>query len=226
MIVGTGCGKCDKVTPNTCSGIKVDSKGKVLAAKKYDTGTKNGGLNIYQYSTSGASIAWNAADNTLGLVISRTMTKGGDGLNHQGAIAVVIDANNMNVLKNYGQTSGHSFGNSLHTGSNGKFVGADMGDNYPRGINLFDFSKSDYKKSKVVYTFKTKHCTKFPCYGKNPAVYKEISTDKQTFYKQSNDNEVGKKHVLVGVYANLDAFICTKKMMSPLPPLPRRCTQN
>lgn len=98
----------------------------------------------------------------------------------------------MSVLKNWGQTSGHSFGNSLHTSKDGKFLGADMGDNYPRGINLFSFSKGAGKRSKVAYTFKTKHCTDGKCYGKNVKLYKEISTSNQKFYTQSNDNEVWK----------------------------------
>ena len=105
----------------------------------------------------------------------------------------VLDPNDMQVLRNWGQTSGHSFGNSLHTSKNGKtFLGADMGDNYPRGINLFSFSKGTRKRSKVAYTFKTKHCTDGKCYGKNVKLYKEISTPKQKFYTQSNDNEVWK----------------------------------
>ena len=87
VIVASGCGKCDKVTPNSAAGIRVNSAGKELASKKYDTGKS--GLNIYSLSTPGSSLVWNTADNTLGLVISRTMTKSGDGLNHQGAIAVV-----------------------------------------------------------------------------------------------------------------------------------------
>ena len=91
VIVASGCGKCDKVTPNSAAGIRVNSAGKELASKRYDTGKS--GLNIYSLgghvSTPGSSLSWNTADNTLGLVISRRMTKSGDGLNHQGAIAVV-----------------------------------------------------------------------------------------------------------------------------------------
>ena len=187
--MASGCGDCDKVTPSSCSGIKVDSDGNQLAAKNYDT--SNQGLNIYKIDpgSSGSSLAWNLDDNTLGLVVSRTMTRGGDGLNHQGAIAVVLDSSDMSIVKNYGQTSGHSFGNSLHADTTG-FVGADMGDNYPRGIHLFDFSKTTRKRSKVVYTFKTRHCTDGSCHGRNPPVYEEISSPQQTFYKQSNDNEV------------------------------------
>ena len=200
MVVANGCGNCDKVTPTTSSGIKVDSTGKQLAAAKYDT--SNRGLNIYKWSSSGCSLAWNNADNTLGLIISRTMVRGGDGLNHQGAIAVVLDGKDMSVLKNWGQTSGHSFGNSLHVGKGGKFLGGDMGDNYPRGINIFDFSKDEGTRGKVVYTFKTKHCTAKDgiCYGKKRDEYTEISTATQKFYKQSNDNEVRESTARTCIY--------------------------
>ena len=52
--------------------------------------------------------------------------------------------------------------------------------------------KKNYKKeSKVVYTFKTRHCTEHPCVpGETDPVYAEISTKDTTFYKQSNDNSV------------------------------------
>ena len=181
--------KKDKST--TCVGFKVDAGGKLLASKKYDTGNK--GLNIHAHDQPGGSLAWNPADNTLGLIIARTMTISSDGLNHQGAIAVVLDASDMSVIQNYGQTSGHSLGNSLHVASDGSFLGADLGDNYPRGIHLHNFSKSVRRRGKVVYTFKTKHSTnkkQYAAKGKTWPLYKEISTKETKFYKQSNDNEV------------------------------------
>ena len=41
------------------------------------------------------------------------MTKSTDGLNHQGAYAAVFDATTLKPIKQFGQTSGHSFANSL-----------------------------------------------------------------------------------------------------------------
>ena len=169
----------------------MDSDGNQLAAQMYDT--SKDGLNIYQKSIPGSSLAWNTNDNTLGLVISRTMTRSDDGLNHQGAIAVVLDGNDMSIIQNWGATSSHSWANSVHAGNtNNRFLGADLGDNYPRGINLFEFSENEPKETKVVYTFKTKHCDdpEGSCLGRNPPVYEEISSPQQTFYQQSNDNEV------------------------------------
>ena len=138
-----------KDKPTRCVGCKVDAAGKVLAAKKYDTGKK--GLNIYEHDTPGSSLVWSPADNTFGLIISRTMTISADGLNHQGAIAVVLDSADMSIIHNYGQTSGHSLGNSLHLARDGTFLGADLGDNYPRGIHLHNFSKTMRRQGKVVH---------------------------------------------------------------------------
>ena len=190
IIIAKNCAttpNCDKKTPARCSGLKVNSEGKLLAVRDYDTSAM--GLDIYKFSGSGASMAWNTADNTLGLVIARGM------LNmHQAATSAVIDGKDMSLVKVAGQTASHSFSNSLHVGKDGKFLGADLGDNFPRGINLLSFSKTSKKQSKVVYTFKTGHCAAKDgvCYGKKREVYKEISTDTKTYYQHSNDNRVRK----------------------------------
>jgi hypothetical protein len=70
------------------------------------------------------------------------MTQGSDGLNHQGAFAAVFDAKTLKIIKSYGQTSGHSFSNSLIANKrDGGFIGMDLGDNYPRGIHHWVFDK-------------------------------------------------------------------------------------
>lgn len=178
----------DSVTPNYCTGIKTNHAGVQQSVVNYDTSSATSGLNIYSIFSSGASMAWNPATNEIGVLISRQMNKGSDGLNHQGCIALVISGVDMTLTKNLGQTSGHSWSNTLKVGGNGKFIGADLGDNYPRGINLQEFDKST-KQSKVVYTFKTQHCSSAPCYGIS-AEYTEISDATKKYYKQSNDNEV------------------------------------
>jgi hypothetical protein len=96
----------------------------------------------------------------------------------------------LEVAKAWGQTSGHSFGNSLKLTSDNKFTGMDLGDNYPRGINFWAFTKKQ-KEMNVIYCFKTLHGDK----NKSPAgaaypLYKEISTKDKKFYQFSNDNEV------------------------------------
>merc|ERR1719203_2623426 len=120
-------------------------------------------------------MAWNTNSGLIGVVLSRTMTTASDGLNHQGAIAFVLDAATLDVLRNHGQTSGHSFGNSLLLTSDGDFLSMDLGDNYPRGIHLVSFNR-DSKENFVPYSFKTKHGTSptSPA-GKTFPEYTEIS---------------------------------------------------
>jgi hypothetical protein len=145
----------------------------------------------------------------LGLVISRTMTQSSDTLNHQGAIAVVLNASTLTVTKNLGQTSGHSFGNSITLSSAGDFVGIDLGDNYPRGINMWRFN-STMIRSKLVYQFKTAHGKK----AQSPAgvtydPYPEISDPALniTYYKWSNDNAVYTELAHPGVIELTGAFL-------------------
>jgi hypothetical protein len=74
--------------------------------------------------------------------------------------------------------------------SNGRFTGMEIGDNYPRGINLWSITSSD-RKINTIYQFKTAHGTS----PENPSgitfdKYDEISSDEVTYYKWSNDNNV------------------------------------
>jgi hypothetical protein len=163
--------------------MSVDSKGTRIATAALDL--SKDGLNIYNYKGSeSGSLVYN--QGTLGLIISRTMNRSGDGLNHQGAIALTFDANTLKVLRNFGQTSGHSFDNILYPRAEGGFLGMDLGDNYPRGINMHMINSN--MQSKVIYTFKTAHGQQ----AQSPAgvtypKYTDISGDK-TFYQWSNDN--------------------------------------
>ena len=125
---------------------------------------------------------------TIGMIISRSMWNG-----HQGAIAVVFDAETLEFTKHTGQTSGHSFANQLFTSSyeHSKFIGVDLGDNIPRGINLHSFDNLG-KHSRVVYNFKTWHAGHAKDIdGKMSAVYTELSAaSNRTCYQWSNDNNV------------------------------------
>jgi hypothetical protein len=115
--------------------IKVDAKtGKTIISNKISTAKND--LNIHKFESCNLVLM----DNLIGMIVSRTMTKYTDGLNHQGAIAVVLSTDKLQVIKNLGQTSGHSFGNSLIKRSDKKFSGIDLGDNYPRGINYWNFT--------------------------------------------------------------------------------------
>ena len=66
----------------------------------------------------------------------------------------------------------------------------DLGDNYPRGINFWAFSKEE-KISNLIYSFKTLHgLTAKSSAGETYDQYPAISSKAKTFYKWSNDNEV------------------------------------
>lgn len=145
------------------------------------------GANIFAYHQSVASLHF--SNNMLVLMLARTMNKSSDGLNHQGGIAMLFDAAKMSLVKNYGQTSGHSFDNVITSNSQGEFIGMDLGDNFPRGIHLHKFD-NNYMQSKLVYTFKTRHSSTANCYNiRNYPYYPEISSSSNKFYKWSNDNQ-------------------------------------
>jgi hypothetical protein len=115
------------------------------------------------------------------------MHKTADGLNHQGGIAFTIDSSTLKLADSFGQTSGHSFGNFLVASRFGGFTALDLGDNYPRGLNLHRIKGS--MGSRVVYTFKTEHGaeSKSPAGERYPR-YETISRSGREFYQWSNDN--------------------------------------
>ncbi len=167
----------------TSGGVVEEAEAALDAAKK--------GLNITVFGTLAAAsnqVAMRYSQGTLGVLLARKMHKASDGLNHQGAISFVLDATSLALLKNHGQSSGHSFENVLTVDSAGRFVGVDLGDNYPRGVHLHRFD-AEGRTSRVVYTFKTKHgaSAKNPA-GKTFAKYEAASTADKTLYQWSNDN--------------------------------------
>lgn len=159
---------------------KVDAEGKLLKTVGLDASA--GGLDIKGFTRNSGSMA--ITGDRLGLIFSRTMFNG-----HQGAISLVFDTATLKQLKHHGQTSGHSFDSVLGVDAGGKFLGMDLGDNYPRGLHLHRFDEAG-RRSALVYTFKTEHASEPKLIGgKKSAVYPEISRGGQTFYKWSNDNE-------------------------------------
>lgn len=145
------------------------------------------GLNIYRFHDGplrSASVRFHKG--LLGVILPRQMHMSGDGLRHQGAIALTYRAKELSLVRNHGQTSGHSMANYLTVNQRGQFVGVDLGDNYPRGVHLHVFDRAS-RTSRLVYTFKTAHARS----ARNGSpVYDEISGDGKTFYKWSNDNAV------------------------------------
>lgn len=154
--------------------------GKPLREAPFDT-TQNAN-NVYNYGGRWVgSMAVNK--DTLCLILPRTMHMSPDGLRHQGAIAVTFGLD-LSKPQNLGQTSGHSFGNLVTVDDKSGFVGLDLGDNYPRGVDLHHIDRAS-KNSRVIFTYKTAHGTS--ARGGSPP-YPEISTNGKTFYKWSNDN--------------------------------------
>ncbi|MFY0606765.1 MAG: hypothetical protein JXR10_08620 [Cyclobacteriaceae bacterium] len=164
--------------------ISASKKGKLI--KKESLNLTRDGLNVFEYD-SAESVSMVYSEGVLGTIISRKMNKHTDGLNHQGAIAVTFNAKTLKIIKNFGQTSSHSFDNFLYASSDGGFYGMDLADNYPRGINVHRID--DNLKSQLVYTFKTAH-------GEDPISparyrypkYEEISVGDKVYYQWSNDN--------------------------------------
>jgi len=174
----------------TATLTKVSAAGATLASTALDT--SKSGLNMVAFSGSLPNIGSLAYLNgKVGMILGRQMHKSSDGLNHQGAIGVVFDGTTLAVERNWGQTSGHSFESLLTTNGLGEFLGIDLGDNYPRGVNLHKFNAAE-KRSRVIHTFKTLHGTANSRYSGDPLapipVYSEISGGGTTYYRWSNDN--------------------------------------
>jgi hypothetical protein len=156
-------------------------EGKPLGELPLDTSQK--ALNVWNYGGRWVA-SMTSVNGAFALILPRTMYQSPDGLNHQGAIAIVFPPNDPAKYKNFGQITGHEFGNVLSVDSRGEFLGMDLGDCYPRGVGLHKFTNNQMV-SRVVFTFKTQHSTS-PRNG-SPK-YDEISTDGKTYYKWSNDN--------------------------------------
>jgi hypothetical protein len=137
----------------------------------------------------------------LALMLARTYHVAGDGLNHQGGLAAIFDADTLAMTRFIRQTSGHSFQNVLVANSRRGFLAIDMADNFPRGIHLHSFDESEWRRQ-VVYTFKTRHGTtpQNPA-GKSFPLYEELSNSDESFYRWSNDNNT---------YSELGAVIETE----------------
>ncbi len=77
-----------------------------------------------------------------------------DGLNHQSAIFIVLNADTMKLIRERSSfnIASHSFDQRLIPYED-TFVSLDLADGYPRGINI---SKNNYG-SRVIFTYKTRH---------------------------------------------------------------------
>lgn len=173
-----------KDDPEKLELIKADRTGALLVRSAPDTSQT--ALNIFSMGAEAAELAW--SNGKLCMMLMHTKHKSADGVNHQGGLAVIFSAADLKLLKNLGQTSGHSFDNVLLVNGAGEFIGMDLGDNFPRGIHLHRLSEQR-KNSRVIYTFKTEHgTTPASRSGATYPEYPEISTAGRMYYKWSNDN--------------------------------------
>ena len=173
-------------TPRNAALTKAGPNGAVITTTALDTsGT---GLNMVEFFNLPNVASLKYLNGKLAVMMGRTMLQSGDGLNHQGGIAVVFNATTLAVERNWGQTSGHSWESVLTSNAAGEFVGIDLGDNFPRGVNLHKFTGTN-KNSRVISGFKTLHGTtpQSPS-GATYPVYTEISGGGTTYYQWSNDN--------------------------------------
>ena len=139
--------------------VKTDGDGKERARRRLDNGWDD--FNIWQFDRDVASLAYGAG--RIGLVLARRMQRGPDGLNHQGSISAVFDAGRLDLIRNHGQNAGHSLDSRIVFDCT-RFISADLGDNYPRGIIVHTIDDAG-KTGRLVYTFKTKH-------GAEPSPYR------------------------------------------------------
>jgi hypothetical protein len=75
----------------------------------------------------GGSISY--SDGQIGCILARKMYS-----KHQGATTFRLDHDSLEMTL-FGQSASHSFCNSLVTDKTGeKFIGYEVGDNFPRGL--------------------------------------------------------------------------------------------
>ncbi|MEA3412173.1 MAG: hypothetical protein U9R74_11635 [Pseudomonadota bacterium] len=201
FMIQAGNGACPRkdreATPPVCTNdvtrvgtlFKADANGNEIMRRNPDMGPS--GLDVVEFGRI-VSTRWVAdmqyANGLLGLMLARLTHMTADGLNHQSGVAAVFDANTLQLSRNHGQTSGHSWENVLTLDAAANFLGVDIGDNFPRGVHLHRFDAAN-KGNRVLYTYKTLHGQT----PNNPAgavfdVFNEISDGGTTFYQWSNDN--------------------------------------
>jgi hypothetical protein len=164
---------------------KIDFDGKTLLSKSFYSFANT--TNIYKVDDNICSMKSDGIN--IIVLLARKMYKSFDGLNHQAGLAMIFNCNTLELDWKINNTASHSFENYLMLDSKRTFVGMELGDCYPRGINLHKF-KGKLHKSRVIYTYKTCHSTK----NQNNSVFKpfseftEISSPTKKYYKWSNDN--------------------------------------
>jgi len=164
---------------------KIDFDGKIILTKNFYSFANT--TNIYKVYDNICSMKSDGI--SIIALLARTMYKSSDGLNHQAGLSMIFDCKTLELESFIENTTSHSFENYIMLDSKRTFVGMELGDGYPRGINLHKF-KDKLHKSRVIYTYKTSHSTTsqhYTIYRPFP-LYTEISSPTKKYYKWSNDN--------------------------------------
>lgn len=171
---------------------------------KKELATDDRNLNVYEFQyDKHCELTYSEANNFLNLHFVRTKTKSGDGINHQASFMHFYDPITLEYAQppwatgsfdsSY-QTASHSLSTFAMLTTDGKVTGLDLGDNYPRGIGMWnvDFSSDGKPILKNIYGFKTLHeqQAEHPSGSYSLPEYTEISTASTKFYQYSNDNQV------------------------------------
>ena len=150
-------------------------------------------LNLWAFFSSGASLVWLASSDTISITLTMQWIDFGDGVNHQGATNIILNATTLQKLRTVNAGS-HTWASSLKVSEkNDYYLGMILADAYPRAIMVSEYrASSEDKRGRIIYKPKIAHRTS----STNPAgkvlpVYQEISTASKTFYQWSkNDNAV------------------------------------
>jgi hypothetical protein len=182
LLVQGGDGREQGDTTREIVALKAGADGAEVLRKAH--ASDQNGLNVMRFEAA----ALQRSGDRLGVVLTRTMTRSGDGLNHQASTQFLLDPATLERVSDSVQTSSHSFGCVLQPRAPGGFLAMDLGDGYPRGLHLYAFDAAG-QRSRVVFTFKTLHGdTAMNPAGETYPVYAEASRDGHTFYQWSNDN--------------------------------------
>ena len=139
--------------------VKVGDKGQKITEQtlpNYSHDDSN--IGAHKVNWPAGSLVWDTETDVIGAIFSMEYLLASDGLNHHGQVALTIDAKTMKMKELCGQTGSHVWGNWLGF-ANGKFVGVDLCDTFPRGINVYSFPQAGWdgkcriSDTKTVFTY-------------------------------------------------------------------------
>lgn len=124
------------------------SSGQLLHETKLDTAALS-----YYAGWGRGNMAF--ANDTVSLLMPRILCNGnptGEGVHHQASLAINFPAD-LSAVKSSGNPSSHSFGTILAGTSSKNSMGLELGDCFPRALQLHKFTK-DGRTSKIIFNYK------------------------------------------------------------------------